>query len=640
MSDGRWLHRDGDPDLLRFTTAGSVDDGKSTLIGRLLHDANALYEDHVEALMKSAGGQGHEFDLSLVTDGLKAEREQGITIDVAYRYFATNKRRFIIADTPGHEQYTRNMATGASTADLAVILIDAQLGVLTQSKRHGFISSLLGVPRVVVAVNKMDLVNYDRAVYERIKDEYTEFATRLGFSDLTLIPVSALKGDNVVHKSANMPWFDGVPLLSYLENVYIGGDRNLIDFRFPVQRVVRPDADFRGYSGQVVSGVVRPGDEVLVLPSAQRSRITRIVSYDGDLSYAFPPQGVTLCIADDVDISRGDMIVHAKNVPQAERTVEAMVVWMHEQPLEVGKTFTVKHTSSVVKGSCAEIQYRVDPNTLHREASPRLGLNEIGRVRFTFFKPLFVDEYRRNRQTGSFILVDPLTNVTVGAAMVIARVRPEQGVRRETTGVVSRDISWHAGKVSSADRGRVLNQQPATVWLTGLSGSGKSAIASELEQRLIAAGHACFVLDGDNIRHGLNRDLGFSPADRKENIRRIAEVAKLFNDAGLIVITAFISPYREDRDAARQILGRRFLEIYLSASLEVCEQRDAKGLYAKARAGQIPEFTGISAPYEPPVTPELTLDTGLSTLQQSVATLFEFVAGHCRRQPNAPLTPE
>jgi len=630
MTDHRWLHHDGDPDLLRFTTAGSVDDGKSTLIGRLLHDAHALYEDHVEALMKSAGGQGNTFDLSLVTDGLKAEREQGITIDVAYRYFATAKRRFIIADTPGHEQYTRNMATGASTADLAVILIDAQLGVLTQSKRHGFISSLLGVPRVVVAVNKMDLVHYDRGVYEQIKDEYTEFATRLGFSDLMLIPVSALKGDNVVHKSPNMPWYDGVPLLTYLENVYVGGDRNLIDFRFPVQRVVRPDADFRGYSGQIVSGVVRPGDEILVLPSGKRSRVTRIATYDGDLTYAFPPLGVTLCIADDVDISRGDMIVHAKNVPQAERTIEAMVVWMNDQPLEVGKTYMVKHTSNVVKGSCAEILYRVDPNTLHRENSQRLGLNEIGRVRFTFFKPLFVDEYRRNRQTGSFVLIDPLTNVTVGAAMVIARVRPEQAPRRVTAEVVSRDISWQRGKVTREERTRLLQQQPATVWLTGLSGSGKSAIASELEQRLIEAGHACFVLDGDNIRHGLNRDLGFSPSDRKENIRRIAEVAKLFNDAGLIVITAFISPYRDDRDAARKIIGSGFLEVYLSASLEVCEQRDAKGLYAKARAGQIPEFTGVSAPYEPPVSPELTLDTGASPLEQSVSVLFDFVSARCR----------
>ena len=625
------LQHDGEPDLLRFATAGSVDDGKSTLIGRLLHDADALYDDHVEALKRTAGGRGDEIDFSLITDGLKAEREQGITIDVAYRYFATAKRRFIIADTPGHEQYTRNMATGASTADLAVTLIDARLGVLIQSKRHGFISSLLGVPRVVMAVNKMDLVGYDRHVFERIKDEYTDFAARLGFSDLTFIPVSALHGDNVVHQSRKMPWFDGEPLLTHLENVYIGGDRNLVDFRFPVQRVVRSDQDFRGYSGQIASGVVRPGDEIAVLPSGKRSKVTRIVTFDGDLAYAFAPLCVTLCIEDDMDISRGDMIVHPRNLPQIERSVEAMVVWMNDQPLEVAKTYLVKHGSAVVKGSCAELQYRVDPNTLHREAGKRLGLNDIGRARFTLFKPLMVDEYRRNRQTGSFILIDPLTNVTVGAAMVVARARPDQVSRQGTTETVSRDISWQRGKVTAEDRARLLRQRAATVWLTGLSGSGKSSIAIELEQRLIEAGHACFVLDGDNIRHGLNRDLGFSPTDRKENIRRIAEVARLFNDSGLFVVTAFISPYREDRAAAREIIGQdRFIEVYLNASVDVCEQRDPKGLYAKARAGQIAEFTGISAPYEPPVSPEVTIDTGVSDVDQSVAVLVEILSGRCR----------
>jgi bifunctional enzyme CysN/CysC len=625
------LHRDGDPDLLRFTTAGSVDDGKSTLIGRLLHDADALYEDHIEALKKAAGGRGDEIDFSFITDGLNAERLQGITIDVAYRYFATAKRRFIIADTPGHEQYTRNMATGASTADLAVILIDARLGVLTQSKRHGFISSLLGVPRLVVAVNKMDLVGYNREIFERIKDEYTDFATRLGFGDLTFIPVSALRGDNVVHKSRRMPWFDGIPLLTHLENVYVGGDRNLIDFRFSVQRVVRPDQTFRGYSGQIAAGVVRPGDEIVVLPSGKRSRITRIVTYDGDLAYAFAPLCVTLCIADDMDISRGDMIAHPKNLPRVERSVEAMVVWMSDQPLTVGKTYLVKHGSAVVKGSCAEIQYRVDPNTLRRDEGPQLGLNDIGRARFSFFKPLFVDEYQRSRQTGSFIVIDPLTNVTVGAAMVIARAGADQVSRQGAQETVSRDIAWQRSKVTPDDRARLLRQQATTIWLTGLSGSGKSAIAMELEQRLIEAGHACFVLDGDNIRHGLNRDLGFSPSDRKENIRRIAEVAKLFNDAGLFVITAFISPYREDRNAAREIIGSaRFVEVYLSASVDVCERRDPKGLYAKARAGQIAEFTGVSAPYEPPPTPELTIDTGASGLDESVAILFDFLSDRRR----------
>jgi bifunctional enzyme CysN/CysC len=619
-------------EILRFNTCGSVDDGKSTLIGRLLYDSKNLMEDQIEALERSADiTGGGQINLANLTDGLRAEREQGITIDVAYRYFATPKRKFIVADTPGHEQYTRNMVTGASTADLAVILIDARLGVLTQSKRHGFISSLLGVPRLVVAVNKMDLVGYNREVFERIKDEYTDFATRLGFGDLTFIPVSALRGDNVVHKSRRMPWFDGIPLLTHLENVYVGGDRNLIDFRFPVQRVVRPDQSFRGYSGQIAAGVVRPGDEIVVLPSGQRSQVTRIVTYDGDLAYAFAPLCVTLCIADDMDISRGDMIAHPKNLPRVERSVEAMVVWMSDQPLAVGKTYLVKHGSAVVKGSCAEIQYRVDPNTLRRDEGPQLGLNDIGRARFSFFKPLFVDEYQRSRQTGSFIVIDPLTNVTVGAAMVIARAGADQVSRQGAQETVSRDIAWQRSKVTPDDRARLLRQQAATIWLTGLSGSGKSAIAMELEQRLIEAGHACFVLDGDNIRHGLNRDLGFSPSDRKENIRRIAEVAKLFNDAGLFVITAFISPYREDRNAAREIIGStRFVEVYLSATVDVCERRDPKGLYAKARAGQIAEFTGVSAPYEPPLTPELTIDTGAFGLDESVATLFDFLSDRRR----------
>ena len=393
------LRPEGEPDLLRFTTAGSVDDGKSTLIGRLLHDAGVVHEDHMEALRKQAGQTGGDIDFSLLTDGLKAEREQGITIDVAYRYFSTAGRRFIIADTPGHEQYTRNMATGASTADLAVILIDARLGVLTQSKRHGFISSLLGVPRIVVAVNKMDLVDYDESVFRRIREEYSAFATRLGFGELTFIPISALVGDNVVHHSARMPWYEGTTLLSYLENVYIGGDTNLIDFRFPVQRVVRPNQDFRGYSGTVCSGVVRAGDEVVVLPSGKRTRVQRIVTMDGDLEYAFPPLAVTLCLADEIDISRGDMLAHPNNVPHAERGLEAMMVWMSDVALEVGKIYVVKHTTHQVKASCSEILYRVNPDTLHREDTRRLGLNDIGRVRLTLFRPLYIDEYRRNNDT-------------------------------------------------------------------------------------------------------------------------------------------------------------------------------------------------------------------------------------------------
>ena len=622
-----WVRGEGEPDLLRFTTAGSVDDGKSTLIGRLLHDAGALYEDHIEALRKAAGGVGRDLDFSLVTDGLRAEREQGITIDVAYRYFSTAKRRFIIADTPGHEQYTRNMATGASTADLAVILVDARLGVLVQSKRHGFISSLLGVPRVVVAVNKMDLVDYDQQVFDAIREEYSAFAARLGFSDLTFIPISALRGDNVVSRSDRMSWYQGVSLLTHLENVYIGGDRNLVDFRFPVQRVVRPNQDFRGYSGQVVSGVVRLGDEVMVIPSGKRSRVERIATFDGDLDYAFAPLSVTLCLANEIDIGRGDMLVHPNNVPRMERAIEAMIVWMSDEPLKVGRSYLIKQTTNVVKASCTGVLYRVDPNTLHHESTSQLQLNDIGRIRITLFKPILVDEYRKNRATGSLILIDSVSNATVGAGMVIERLTKSEFTGTAPTTAASRHLTWQSGKVSIQERSRLLHQHPSTLWLTGFSGSGKSTIAFELEQRLIEAGHVCVVLDGDNVRHGLNRDLGFSPEHRKENIRRVAEVARLLNDAGLIVVTAFISPYREDREMARSIVGHdRFVETYLSADLEVCERRDPKGLYAKARTGEIPELTGVSAPYEPPTAPEITLDTGRETVDTCVTRLFELIS--------------
>jgi len=523
------------------------------------------------------------------------------------------------------------MATGASTADVAIVLIDARLGVLTQSKRHGFIASLLGVPHLVVAVNKMDLVDYDEGVYARLREEYMEFTSRLGFSDVTFIPISALKGDNVVSRSDRMPWYPGVPLLTHLESVYIAGDQNLIDFRFPVQRVVRPNHDFRGYSGQIASGVVRPGDEVVNLSSGKRSRVTRIVTYDGDLEYAFAPLSVTVCLADEIDISRGDLLAHPNNVPRVDTSLDAMLIWMADKPLEVGRNYLVKHTSNVVKASCAELFYRVDPNTLHRENATQLGLNDIGRVRFTLFRPVYVDEYRRNRSTGSFILIDPLTNVTVGAGMVTDRLSatPEraEGMARPA----SSEITWHHGRVKAVDRAGLLRQEPTTIWLTGLSGSGKSTLAFELERRLIDLGHACFVLDGDNIRHGLNRDLGFAPYDRKENIRRIAEVARLFNDAGVIVITAFISPYAEDREFARQIIGAdRFLETYLAADLSTCEGRDPKGLYAKARTGQIAEFTGVSAPYEPPASPALALDTQSRSIEECTQQILTLLSDRLR----------
>jgi bifunctional enzyme CysN/CysC len=606
-------------DLLRFVTAGSVDDGKSTLIGRLLHDAGGLYEDHLEALRKKAGREGDPLDFSLVTDGLKAEREQGITIDVAYRYFETPKRRFIIADTPGHEQYTRNMATGASTADLAVLLIDARLGVLTQGRRHGFIASLLGVPRVVVAVNKMDLVGFDEEVFERIREDYETFAARLGFAELLFIPVSAVHGDNVVARSARMPWYQGPTLLGHLEEIYVGSDTNLVDFRFPVQRVVRPDARFRGYSGTVASGVVRSGDEVVVLPSGRRTRVERIVCFGGDLPYAHAPQAVTITLADEVDASRGDMLAHPANLPQAVRSIQAMVVWMAQAPLTPGAAYLVKHTTRSVRATCSAIAYRVDPDTLRQSDAAALQLNDIGRVSFTAYQPLFVDEYGRNRATGAFALLDLVTNETVGAGMIISRRVAAEGSAEPA----SKNIRLEVGEVTSQERAKLLGQRPVTLWLTGLSGSGKSTLAKGLERRLMDMGRPCYVLDGDNLRHGLNRDLGFSPDDRRENIRRVAEVARLMNDAGIIVVTAFISPYREDREMARRIVGgERFIEVHLNTSLAECERRDPKKLYRKARDGQIPEFTGISAPYEEPTTPDLAMDTGEMSVDDCIDRLL------------------
>jgi bifunctional enzyme CysN/CysC len=473
----------------------------------------------------------------------------------------------------------------------------------------------------------MDMVDYEEQIFERIREEYLEFTARLGAADVTFIPISALMGDNVVSRSDNMPWYQGVPLLAYLENVSIAGDRNLIDFRFPVQRVVRPSQDFRGYSGQIASGVVRPGDEVVALTSGQRSRITRIVTYNGDLEYAFAPLSVTLCLADEIDISRGDMLAHPNNVPRAERALDAMIIWLTDKPLEVGRSYLVKHTTNVVKASCAQLLYRVDPNTLHREGGSQLGMNDIGRARFTLFRPLYLDQYERNRATGSFVLIDPLTNLTVGAGMVSDRLRaaavPAEGGEQP----VSSEITWHRGRVAAVDRAKLLRQRPATVWLTGLSASGKSTIAFELERRLIALGHACFVLDGDNIRHGLSRDLGFAPQDRTENIRRIAEVAHLLNEAGLIVITAFISPYAQDRELARRVIGpERYLETYLAADVSTCERRDPKGLYAKARNGRIADFTGVSAPYEPPERPAIALDTASQNVDECVQAILNVLA--------------
>ena len=625
------LERSQSADLLRLSTAGSVDDGKSTLIGRLLYEAKGLYEDQLDALKKdSARFKREALDLSFVMDGLKAEREQGITIDVAYRYFSTPRRHFIIADTPGHEQYTRNMATGASTADLAIVLIDAQKGVLLQSKRHSFIASLLGIKHLVVAVNKMDLAGYSEMVFRDIVGGFDAFSEKLNIQDLVYIPLSALKGDNVVTKSPRMPWYEGAPLLSHLENVHILNDRNLIDLRFPVQYVLRPGRDFRGYCGRLASGVLREGDEVLALPSRRRTRVRSLIGPSGGVPYAFAQQSITVTLEDEIDLARGDMLVHPANLPQVSRELEAILVWMDGEPMTPGKVYLLKHTTQLFKCSVARLQFRIDPGTLSRREASALELNEIGRVTVQCFRPVFCDEYSRNRQTGSFILIDPVTHATAGAGMIIERGRPADRARAdEGSAAEGRFIVRHEGAVPSGDRERLLKQRPATLWLTGLSGSGKSTIAYELEKKLMAAGRLCYVLDGDNIRCGLNRDLDFSPRGRGENIRRVAEVARLLNEAGLIVITAFISPYREDREGARKIIGsERFIEVFLDAPVSVCEKRDPKGLYEKARAGLITDFTGVNAPYEAPEAPAILLRTGENAAGLSVDSAYRYLAEH------------
>ena len=621
-----YLARHEKKDLLRFLTAGSVDDGKSTLIGRLLYDTKLIYEDQLSALIADSavhGTTGTDFDPALLTDGLKAEREQGITIDVAYRYFSTDKRKFIIADTPGHEQYTRNMATGASTCNLAIILIDARHGVMEQTRRHSFICSLLGIRHLIVAVNKMDLVEYSEDVYNDIRRDYEGFAAKLEKIDYYFIPMAALHGDNVVDPSQNMPWFHGSPLLNHLEDVPISGDRNLIDLRFPVQYVLRPDLNFRGFAGTIATGVVRTGDEIMVLPSRQKSRVKTIVSSEDELEEAFAPMAVTLTLENEIDVSRGDMLVHVKNVPHFGHEMDAIVVWMHQDPLRLNSEYLIKFPSNTVPGKVTDLQYRFDINTLHSQAADTLDVNEIGRLSLSVNRPVSFDSYSRNRATGAFIIIDRVTNSTVGAGMVIERDRAAAREHVEET-PVSSNISTESSLVSKDDRERLLGQKAATIWLTGLSGSGKSTIARNLEKRLIDAGRASFILDGDNIRHGLNRDLGFSAEERTENIRRIAEVAKLFNDAGIMVITAFISPYRQDRHRARDIVGNEsFLEIHVDAPLEVCEERDPKGLYKKARDGEITRFTGISAPYEAPEQAELKINTAAVDVDQAVETILK-----------------
>lgn len=613
-------------DLLRFTTAGSVDDGKSTLIGRLLYDSKAIFEDQMEAVERASRNRGDPYvDLALLTDGLRAEREQGITIDVAYRYFATPKRKFIIADTPGHIQYTRNMVTGASTAELAIILIDARKGVLTQSKRHAFIASLLEIPHILVAVNKMDLVDYSQEVYRRIVADYTAFAAKLSIQSLTFIPISALEGDNVVHKSARMSWYDGPTLLHHLENVNVGGSRNLVDFRFPVQMAVRPHQDFRGFAGQIASGTIMPGEEVVILPSGRTSRVRAIHAYTEVLTEAAAGDSVMLTLEDEIDISRGDMIVRKQNLPQVANQLECTLCWMNEAPMNPQGNYILQHTTHQVRAYISELNYRINVDTLHREPAQTLALNEIGRVKITTTRPLYFDPYRLNRATGSFILIDPYTNVTVAAGMIRRRARTldemldAQPDRRKSANVV-----WEGTEITREMRERRNGHRAAVLWFTGLSGSGKSTIARRVERKLFEQGCQTTYLDGDNVRHGLNGDLGFSAADRTENIRRVAEVARLAFEHGNLTLCTFISPFLADRAMARRLLPEgRFIEIYVKCDLEVVKRRDPKGLYAKALAGEIPEFTGISSPYEEPVNPEIVVETDVLSVDDIVEIILD-----------------
>jgi bifunctional enzyme CysN/CysC len=606
-----YLKQHENKELLRFLTCGSVDDGKSTLIGRLLYDSKMIYEDQLAAVERDSatmGTTGGNFDPALLTDGLKAEREQGITIDVAYRYFSTAKRKFIIADCPGHEQYTRNMATGASTCDLAIILVDARYGVLTQTKRHSFIVSLLGIKHVVVAVNKMDLVEFSEERFEEIKQQYIEFATRLDMKDLHFLPISALKGDNLIDKSPNTPWFDGSTLMHLLENVHIASDRNLIDFRLPVQYVNRPNLDFRGFCGTIASGRIHQGDEVMALPSRKRSRVKSIVTYEGDLDEAFTPMSVTVTLEDEIDVSRGDMLVRPDNVPTSADTFDATVVWLAEEPLVPGKQYFIKQTSRLAPGTVSTLRYRIDVNTLHREDAPTLNLNEIGRCQVKLNQPIAFDGYRRNKGTGAFIVVDRISNVTVGAGMILDRSTADKTDHWESE--ADERLQTERSNVTAEERSARFGQQPATLLLTGLAGAGKTTLAFALERRLFDMGRACCVLDGQNMRRGISRDLGFTSGDRSENLRRSSEVAKVLNDAGMICIAAFVAPQEEVRQKAGAVVGSdRFLVVHLAAPIEVCRQRDQEGLYAAADAGDIADFPGVSAPYEEPANADLVLPT-------------------------------
>ena len=596
-----YLHQHETKGLLRFITCGSVDDGKSTLIGRLLYESKGLFEDQLAALDKDSrrhGTQGDNIDYALLMDGLAAEREQGITIDVAYRFFSTDRRKFIVADCPGHEQYTRNMATGASTAEVAVVLVDARKGLLTQTRRHSYIVSLLGIRHVVLAVNKMDLVGYDQSVFDEIVAGYRELAAQLGIAHVTAIPLSALQGDNLLQRSPNTPWYRGTSLLEYLESVEVGAHGGAIGFRLPVQWVNRPNQDFRGFAGTVAAGVVRPGDEVVALPSGRRSKVARVLGAQGDVESAIAGQSITLTLADELDISRGDVIAAGNQPPQVSDQFAAHLLWMGEHSLLPGRPYWLKIGTRTVSASVTEIKHKVDVNTQDQLAAKHLELNEVGYCNLYLDHAIAFEAYADNRELGGFILIDRQTNATVAAGTI------DFALRR------AGNIHWQHVDVDKAARARSKAQVPRCAWFTGLSGSGKSTVANLVEKRLHAMGHHCYILDGDNVRHGLNKDLGFTDEDRVENIRRVAEVARLMVDAGLIVLVSFISPFRAERRMAREMFDAgEFVEVFVDTPLAVAEQRDVKGLYAKARAGRIPNFTGIDSPYEAPEHAELVLDT-------------------------------
>ena len=601
--------------LLRFITCGSVDDGKSTLIGRLLYETKLVFEDHMAALeadSKKVGTQGGDLDFALLLDGLEAEREQGITIDVAYRFFSTERRKFIVADTPGHEQYTRNMVTGASTAELAVLMIDARKGVLTQTRRHSYLVSLLGIKHVVVAVNKLDLVDYSQEVFEEIEADYRAFAEQLDIPDVVCIPMSALKGDNLLHPSENTPWYHGPALIPYLETVGVDDAVAAGPFRMPVQWVNRPNLDFRGFAGTIVGGTVAPGDAIRVLPGGRTSTVSRVVAGDGDLDEAIAGQAVTICLADEIDVSRGDVLVAADDPAEVADQFETHLVWMHEHQMLPGRPYLLKVGARTVGVTIEQPKYRVNVNTLEHTAARTLQLNEIGVANITLDRPVPFDPYDANRDMGGFVITDRLTNATVGAGLLHFALRR------------SHNVHWQAIDVDEAAHTRLKGHQPAVVWFTGLSGSGKSTIANLVEKRLHAAGVHTTMLDGDNVRHGLNKDLGFTEAHRVENIRRVAEVAKLMVDAGLVVLVSFISPFRSERRMARDLAGEgRFVEVFVDTPLEVAEDRDVKGLYKKARRGELPNFTGIDSPYEVPEAPEVHLDTTSTTPEANAEQIVE-----------------